>query len=534
MPVIAPVREGGEEFAVSGSRGVGAGVSRVMGLESEYGIHVPGDPVANPMIASGLVVRAYADRVGPADGLRVARWDYAGESPLADSRGWTLQRDLADESMLTDEWRDDVRIANCVTPNGARLYVDHAHPEYSGAECLAPREVITWDRAGEAIAARAAAAITPDELAAASARGTELVLYKNNTDGKGASYGTHENYLVDRAVPFEDIVDGLIPFFVVRQVITGAGRVGLGTRSERAGFQIGARSDFMEALVGLETTFLRPLVNTRDEPHSDRTRFRRLHVILGDANMCDVPNLLKVGMTSLVLGLIEAGRAPAGLELDDPLAEVRAVSRDLTLSHRLTLKSGSSMTALEILRRYHAAASAWVDEMGTRDEATAEVLDLWDEVLVTAEGGPAALAPLLDWAAKWALLERYRARDGWDWDAPTLAAIDLQWADLRPGKGLARALERAGRIRRLTNETEVGRACVEPPPSTRAFLRGMCVGRFPEAVAASWESIAFGLPGSPRLACPDPRDGARADVADILASVTRAADLVAALAHLGR
>lgn len=512
--------------------GLTRGVCRVMGLESEYGISVPGDPAASPMIASGLVVRAYADIVAPAAGLRVARWDYAGESPLADARGWSLRRDLADSSMLTDEWEDDVRVANCVTPNGARFYVDHAHPEYSGAECLTPREVITWDRAGEEIAARAAAAVTPQALRAASARGQAVTLYKNNTDGKGASYGTHENYLVARSVPFERIAEGLIPFFVVRQVITGAGRVGLGARSEGAGFQIGSRSDFMEALVGLETTFLRPLVNTRDEPHSDRARFRRLHVICGDANLCDVPNLLKVGMTSLVLALIEAERLPPGLRLADPLAEVKAVSRDVNLIHRLTLEDGSSLTAVEILRRYFDAACAWVDESG-RDAATDEVLTWWEEVLARAEKGPAALASLLDWAAKWALLARYRERDGLNWDDSQLAAIDVQWSDLRPGKGLARTLEKAGRIRRLTTDEDVRRATAAPPPSTRAWLRGTAVARWPEVAAASWESIAFDLPGAPRLSYPDPRRGSRDEVGEVVVGSSSAADLVGRLTRLG-
>lgn len=518
------------------SGSAGAGVARVMGLESEYGISVPGDPAANPMILSGLVVRAYADVVAPANGARVARWDYGGESPLQDARGWSLQRDLADASMLTDEWQNDVRVANCVTPNGARLYVDHAHPEYSSGECLTPREVITWDRAGEQLVADAAAAISPEQLAQADATGSQVVLYKNNTDGKGSSYGTHENYLIDRAVPFDRVATGLIPYFVARQVITGSGRVGLGQKSEGAGYQIGSRSDFMEALVGLETTFLRPLVNTRDEPHSSPERYRRLHVINGDANMCDVAGLLKVGMTSLILGVIESGEVPERLRLYDPLADLRAVSRDLTVTHKLTLLDGSTLTAVELLREYLELVVAWLDREGATgqpggtDADTAEVLRLWDEVLTTLAEDPRAAAPRLDWAAKLELLERYRGRDGLAWGDPKLAAIDIQWSDLRPGKGLARALEKAGRIERLISQAEVDAAVHTPPPSTRAWLRGTCVARFGEVHAASWQSVAFDLAGGPRLSCPEPLAGSREAVGDLFDADPDAAALIAAVA----
>ena len=479
-------------------------VARVMGLESEYGISVPGDAAANPMIASGLVVRSYAQNVAPALGGRVVQWDYAGESPLVDARGWSLQRTHADASMLTDEVETDVRIANVVTPNGARFYVD-------------PREVLTWDRAGDELAARAAAALTSGHLDAASRTGEAVVLYKNNVDGKGASYGTHENYLVSRSVPFERLVEGLLPFFAVRQVITGGGRVGLGQKSERPGYQIGVRSDYMEALVGLETTFMRPMVNTRDEPHADARRFRRLHVIIGDANLAEVAGLLKVGTTSLVLGLVEAGRVPAGLSLSDPLAELRAVSRDLSLRHRLTLADGRRLTAVQLLREYLDAAASWATGTDPHGQHTDEVLTLWDEVLADLEDGPEAVADRLDWAAKLMLLERYRSRDNLGWDHPKLRAIDIQWSDLRPGKGLARALEAAGRLRRLTTDAEVEAASISPPASTRAWLRGMTASRVTETLAASWETALFDLPGRPRLVCPDPRDGTREQVGDLFA-----------------
>ncbi|SNV23009.1 Pup deamidase/depupylase [Dermatophilus congolensis] len=489
-----------------------AGVHRVVGLETEFGITVAGDPHANPMTASELLVQAYG-ALAAARGHRVARWDYAGESPLVDARGWTLDRGCAQESMRTDEVGEDLRLASLAAPNGARVYVDHAHPEYSGPECVTPRQAVMWDRAGEVAFTDAAAMLTGSDIAAASSGGERLVLYKNNTDGKGASYGSHENYLVDRGVAFERIAELLIPFFVVRQVLAGAGRVGLGQRSQVGGFQLGARSDFMEALVGLETTFRRPIINTRDEPHADPGRFRRLHVIIGDANLADVSALLKVGSTSLVLGLIEGGVCPR-FELADPLAELVAVSRDVRGRHRLRLVDGRHISAVEMLRAYWQAAAEHAGVTAESAPDTYEVLYWWDEVLTRLADGPEAVSHLLDWAAKWAVVERYRAREGGSWDSPKLRAVDIQWADTRPEVGVARVLERAGRLHRLVPEDDVAAAVWLPPGHTRAWLRGRCVDGAVNVVAASWETLVLEDAGVSRLWCVDPALGARDQVGD--------------------
>ena len=276
-----------------------------MGTETEFGISVPGNPAANAMLASSQVVNAYAAATSR---RRRARWDFEEESPLRDLRGFDLTRDLADPSLLTDE---EVGLANVILTNGARLYVDHAHPEYSTPEVTNPRDAVLWDKAGELIARRAG------ELASAIPGAPRLLLYKNNTDNKGASYGSHENYLMSRATPFNDIVRHLVPFFVSRQVVCGAGRVGIGQDGSEHGFQITQRADYIEVEVGLETTLKRPIVNTRDEPHADPERYRRLHVIIGDANLSEISSLLKLGTTALVLAMIEAdflGRRPGGGE----------------------------------------------------------------------------------------------------------------------------------------------------------------------------------------------------------------------------
>src|SRR6187401_3712745 len=239
-------------------------VRRVMGTEVEYGISVVGQPTANPMVASSQVVNAYASATLKA---RRARWDFEEESPLRDARGFDMSRGAADPSQLTDE---DLGLANVILTNGARLYVDHAHPEYSSPEVTSALDAVRYDKAGEAVMAIAAQRAT-------QSLGRCVRLYKNNTDGKGASYGTHENYLLQRSTPFDRIVTQFTAFLVSRQVIIGAGRVGLGQSSQTPGFQISQRADFFEAEVGLETTLNRPIINTRDEPHADASKHRRLH-----------------------------------------------------------------------------------------------------------------------------------------------------------------------------------------------------------------------------------------------------------------
>src|ERR1700684_4326891 len=249
-------------------------VRRVIGTETEYGISVPGQPGANAMVTSSQVVNAY--QAARSARARRARWDFEEENPLRDARGFDLARDAADSTQLTDE---DLGLANVILTNGARLYVDHAHPEYSAPECTDPLSAVIWDKAGERVMEEAAA------RASAMPGVAPIQLYKNNTDNKGVSYGCHENYRMSRATPFADIVRHLTPFFVTRQVVCGAGRVGRGADGRDDGFQIRQGAAFFEAEGGLENQLNRPIINTRDEPHADPEKYRRLHVIIGDANM---------------------------------------------------------------------------------------------------------------------------------------------------------------------------------------------------------------------------------------------------------
>src|SRR5690349_6842961 len=318
-------------------------VRRVMGTEIEYGISVPGNPGANPMVTSPQVVNAYGARPELTRGGR-ARWDYEEESPLRDARGFTYSGALYDPAeALADE---DLGLANVILTNGARLYVDHAHPEYSTPEVTNPRDLVVWDKAGERVMAEAA------RRAARIPGSQPIQLYKNNTDNKGASYGAHENYLMKRATPFADIVRHLTPFFVSRQVVCGAGRVGIGQDGSSHGFQISQRADYFEVEVGLETTLKRPIINTRDEPHADAEKYRRLHVIIGDANLSEVSTYLKLGTTALVLSMIEDRFITHDLTVDQPVRTLHQVSHDPSLKHLVTLRSGRKLTAVQLQMEY--------------------------------------------------------------------------------------------------------------------------------------------------------------------------------------
>jgi len=492
-----------------------------MGIETEYGITVQGHPTMNAMMTSSQVVNAYASML-VSKGLRKARWDYEEEFPLRDARGFDLSRAEADPSQLTDE---DLGLANVILTNGARLYVDHAHPEYSSPEVTNPRDAALWDRAGVSIMATAA------ELA--STAGYPMLLYKNNTDNKGASYGCHENYLMRRETPFAEIVRSLTPFLITRQVFTGSGRLGVGQDGREARYQITQRADFFEVEVGLETTLKRPIINTRDEPHANPERYRRLHVIVGDANLSEVATYLKMGTTSIVLAMIEDDFLNrTQLRPENPVAAMHAVSHDVSLTHRLRLDDGRSLTALEIQQEFWETARRYVDQRGS-DEQTEDVMTRWALVLEQLGKDPALAAPVVDWVAKWQLLDGYRVRDGLTWDSMRLQAIDLQYSDVRADRGLAARLEQRGRLERLFTDSEVDRAAVEPPADTRAWFRGECMRRYgAQVAAASWDSVVFDLPGQAaliRVPTMEPGKGTEAQIGKLLDACPSATDLVRAL-----
>src|SRR5215470_6549461 len=379
-------------------------MQRIIGTEVEYGISSPSDPTANPILTSTQAVLAYAAAAGIQRAKRT-RWDYEVESPLRDARGFDLSRSAGPPPVVD---ADEVGAANMILTNGARLYVDHAHPEYSAPECTDPLDAVIWDKAGERVMEAAARHVASVPGAA------RLQLYKNNVDGKGASYGSHENYLMSRQTPFSAVIAGLTPFLVSRQVVTGSGRVGIGPSGDEPGFQLSQRSDYIEVEVGLETTLKRGIINTRDEPHADADKYRRLHVIIGDANLSETSTYLKLGTSALILEMIEQKALTADLGIADPVGELKQVSHDPTLTHRIRLRDGRRLTALDMQWAFLERAQAFVDSRGG-DEQTTDVLRRWESVLDRLGRDPTSCSDELDWVAKLRLLEGYRERESLGW-----------------------------------------------------------------------------------------------------------------------
>jgi proteasome accessory factor PafA2 len=493
-------------------------IVKVLGLETEYGIIIRGSAEPNPIAASSTLINAYVAELS-----RRVRWDFEDESPGRDARGFAREGSSPPEI--------ETHLVNTVLTNGARYYVDHAHPEYSSPECSTVREVVLYDKAGELILARsieAASRLLPP--------GQSLLVLKNNSDGKGNSYGTHENYLMDRSLPFARIVRHAMPHFVSRQIFTGSGKVGCeasGSAGADVTFQLTQRADFFEEEVGLETTLKRPIVNTRDEPHCNAQKYRRLHVIAGDANMSEVATFLKLGTSALVLSMIEddwfARTGDHDFTLQAPVQSMRHVSYDLSLRQPMALADGRSMTALEmqwehldLARKY--AEDCGLDSVGGQ-EVGEEILQRWEHVLTGLESDPMTLASQLDWVAKYRVINGYRERHGLAWSDPKLAAMDLQYHDVRPERSLYARLG----MERLVDPAAVERAVTEPPETTRAYFRGRCLQRWGSSIAAAnWDSLVFDLGSDPlrRVPMMEPLRGTKAHVEALLSSVASPAELL--------
>jgi proteasome accessory factor A len=491
-------------------------VRKVCGIETEYGIILRGGE-SNPITASSLLINSYVSRL-----QRKVAWDFEDETPGRDARGFSREGPSAPEV--------ETHLVNAVLTNGARYYVDHAHPEYSTPECSDALELVRFDKAGERILARSI-----EDAADVLPPGQSIAVYKNNSDRKGNSYGTHENYLMDRAVPFTRVVHHVMPHFVSRQIFTGAGKVGSeapGVTSTEVPFQLTQRADFFEEEVGLETTLKRPLVNTRDEPHCDSLKYRRLHVIVGDANLAEVSTFLKVGTTAIVLAMIEDDELNGlDVSLAHPIQAHRQVSYDLSLRRLLELADGRKMTALEMqwetldrARKY--AESRGLEAVGA--DVGRMVIDRWESVLTALETDPMSLAGQLDWVAKRRMVEAYKERHGLGWNDPKLAALDLQYHDVSPGRSL---FARLG-LERLTTDEEVVEAMSEPPTTTRAYFRGRCLQRWGSSIAAAnWDSLVFDLGTDPlrRVPMMEPLRGTAAHVDSLFEACRTPAQLLEAL-----
>jgi proteasome accessory factor PafA2 len=462
-------------------------MKRVFGIETEYGITVNGAETVDVVAESIELVKHYTEH-----GAHM-KWDYELEDPHLDARGFRAKELLqdTDESAYyeIDKSRplsfEEIK-SDLVLSNGARFYNDHAHPEYSTPECTTIREIVAQDKAGERVLAECARRRN-QKLEG----GQEIRLYKNNTDFVGHSYGCHDNYLFSREVPWDRLVAGVLPFLITRQIFAGAGKMGVETESSASHpgvYQISQRADFFSVLVSIDTMNRRPLVNTRDEPHADPSRYRRFHVILGDANMSEWATAMKIGTTSLVLGLIERGEVPQ-LEIAQPIEANKSISRDQTFDWIIELKDGRKISAIDVQRLFLEAAARLADNS---DEDQQWILHEWENILNDLERDALATHDRVDWAAKKLLLNALQEEEKLSWSDPWLQAIDLEYHNLDRERGLYYELVQQGSMRRVVSEDEIKAAIFSPPETTRAFFRGRSVARYNEQIQSiQWDEIVF-------------------------------------------
>jgi len=494
-------------------------VEKVVGIETEFGIMVRGTDDWNPVSASSTLINAY---VASLNKPKRISWDFTDESPGSDARQFDVPRNSSPPEV-------ESHLVNTVLTNGARYYVDHAHPEMSSPECRDALSLVLYDRAAELIMI--------DSMEAAKSAmlpGEEIIIYKDNSDRKGNAYGCHENYLLDRSLPFGNIVTAATTHFITRQVFTGSGKVGsefAGMSNTEVPFQLTQRADHFEEEVGLETTLKRPIVNTRDEPHADNTKYRRLHVIVGDANMCQVATLLKVGTTAIIFAMLEDGMFDDSLAIANPVSTLQSVSRDVELNKNISLKDGTKITPIDMQWRLLELSKTWAEAKGFEavgEESGKLVLERWEQTLASLETKPESLVGQVDWVTKKYLLEGFMKRHDCDWSDSRLRALDLQYHDLRPSKSLA---AKAG-LEELFTDAEARRAVTEPPKDTRAYFRGRCLSKFADqVVSANWDSIVFdtGENSFRRVPMLEPTRGTEDHVKDIIDQSENCSDLLARL-----
>ncbi|WP_116100766.1 Pup--protein ligase [Amycolatopsis thermalba] len=396
------------------------------------------------------------------------------------------------------------RSSNVFLSNGSRLYLDvGSHPEYATAECDDLVQLVTHDKAGERI--------LEDLLVDAERRlvdegiGGDIFLFKNNTDSAGNSYGCHENYLVTRAGEFSRIADVLLPFLVTRQLICGAGKVLQTPRG--AVYCLSQRAEHIWEGVSSATTRSRPIINTRDEPHADAERYRRLHVIVGDSNMAEPTTLLKIGTANLVLEMIEQGVQFRDFTLDNPIRAIREISHDLTGRRPVRLAGGREASALDIQREYYGRAVQHVQANDSGPTAQ-RVVELWGRALDAVEQQDfGKIDTEIDWAIKHRLVERYRAKHNLDLSSPRVAQLDLAYHDIRRGRGLFDLLQRKGLVRRITDDGEIELAKDTPPQTTRAKLRGDFIAAAQAAgrdFTVDWVHLKLNDQAQRTVLCKDP------------------------------
>ena len=412
--------------------------TRIMGVETEYGVHTV-HPTKRPLAPD-----------------EVARYMF---KPVV-------------------AWGNS---SNVFISNGSRLYLDvGSHPEYATAETTRLDELIASDAAGDAIIHKLV--VQAQEAMAADGYDGEIYLYRNNADSLGNSYGSHENYMIERTTQYRRLTQALLPFLVTRQLIAGNGVVikdpsalpladQFPTR-EKPHFAFSQRADYMHEAVSSSSTRARPMINTRDEPHADSSKYRRLHVIVGDSNMSETTQLVRFGTTELLLRIIEAGKPLRNLQLAHPVRAIRQTSHDLTGTTPLDLADGSTMTALEIQQFYFQSAQEFLTQHGPHHEYLDQVMDLWERTLIAIETQDySGIDTEIDWAIKHKFYTAYATKNHLDWDAARLVQLDMSYHDIHPQRGLFNLLQARGAVARFLTDAQVEAAHDNPPATTRALLR---------------------------------------------------------------
>ncbi|MEO7299048.1 MAG: proteasome accessory factor PafA2 family protein [Verrucomicrobiota bacterium] len=455
------------------------------GIETEIGIARDNAEQLDVVAESIALVRSAAE-----PGVSM-RWDYAAEDPHADMRGFhvdELRQDTDEANYFAQDTQRELSYveikSDLVLGNGARFYNDHAHPEYCTPECSTLNELVAHDRAGERILMSCAKKLSEE-------RGDTVRLYKNNTDFRGHSYGCHENYLLPRSLPWEQLAHGIQAFLVTRQIFAGAGKFAIEAEDKfvSPGFQIAQRSDFFSELQSVDTMQRRPIVNTRDEPHANPNLYRRFHVIIGDANMSSFATRLKVGTTTLVLEALTRFPKRVYPMLSDPLGALPAISRDPIFRWELILQNSRMSTAIEVQRKYLQAVRELCD---LSDSQKMDVVADWETVLNDLETDYTRCRDRLDWVAKLLLIREFQNSQNIADDDSWLQSLDLEYHRLDKDEGLFYGLEQSGLFKRVPSEGAVRAAICWPPLTTRALIRGKCIGKFREAIlSAQWDHVTL-------------------------------------------
>ena len=464
---------------------------RLFGIETEYGITLENAEQIDTVKESIELIKCYQREPF------LPKWDYKGEDPFKDERGFRAKHLNNHPDEVEEEKKDKERFANQpnrsfreiksdrILINGARLYNDHAHPEYSTPECQSLFDLVAHDKAGERILQECAERRS-QEL------GERVILYKNNTDFYGHSYGCHDNYLMDRDVPFDYLKTSILPFFITRQIFAGAGKIGIETEAGLATpghFQLTQRSDFFHVEASVDTMHKRPIVNTRDEPHADPAKYRRLHGIVGDANMSEYATALKIGTTALVIELIEQRLIPDTCAIANPIDTIKLISHDQTYRWMLQKVDGKMISAIDHQREFLEIAQK---HLVRQDSETDWVLTQWEQTLDALENNPMDLTDRIDWVAKKWLLETFVESEEIEWDDPWLQSIDLEYHNINVEEGLFYGLP----MQNVVTDEQIQAAMHTPPADTRAYFRGKSLNKFEDAVkTVQWDSISFDIKG---------------------------------------